>query len=202
MTHESGTEHLTDPQAVWALARLLTMARVAGLRARALEQRLQAFDAPAVLSEGGAAATAAELRRTVADVFALQDGVDVMGFVANRLRGCDETVVVSAEELQHEAASALAGGSTDPSFVLLAVGMLPTHEGFPALADALAAGTGAVAEWGDLTVRGLLGAFQGSNPARARRVCATALVHPDTRVAGLDAAMIARLVGALRADDD
>ena len=200
MTREPRTDHLTDAQAAWALARLRAMARTAGERAKTLEDRLQAFDAAGVLTEGGAAVTAAELRHVVADVFGLQDGVDVMGFVANRLQGRDETVVVSAEELQAEAAGALAGGSADPSFVLLAIGMLPAHEGFPALADALASGTGAVAEWGDLSVRGLLDAFQGSDPARARRICATALVHPDTPISGLDPAMIARLAGALRAD--
>ncbi|HZV75136.1 MAG TPA: hypothetical protein VFF79_15585 [Conexibacter sp.] len=201
MKSEHGTNRMDDSQVAWACARLLAMARTAATRSAQLDARLHAFDAAAALAAGGAALAAAELDRIVTDVFALQDGADVMGSVANRLRGRDESVVVARDELRAEAVRAFAAGSADRSFVLFAAGMLTTGEGFPALADALTANVSLMSEWGDLSVRDLLSAFHASDPTRARRVSSTALIHPDAPLASLDSDMIQRLAEALRRAD-
>lgn len=199
--HRSDTDRLNDAEAAWECARLLMMARTAAERAARLETELQAFDAAELRTKDSAVLTAAELDRLITDVFALQDGVDVMAFAANRLRGRDHSLVVPGDDLRAEAARALAAGSADPSFVLHAAGMLTSAAGFPALADALTADARFVAEWSNVSVRDLLTAFQESDPMRARRVCLTALVHPEAPMSSLDFVAIQRLADALRAAD-
>lgn len=199
--HRNDTDQLNDAQAGWECARLLAMTRTAAKRAAQLEAQLQAFDAATLHAEDGAALSASELDRLITDVFALQDGVDVMGFVANGLRGREEELIVAGDELRAEAARALSAGSADRSFVMLAAAMLTTAEGFPPLADALTADACFVAEWGDISVRDLLAAFHESDPMRARRVCLTALVHPDAPLSSLDLDAMRRLADALRIAD-
>jgi hypothetical protein len=201
MNRKCGTEELDDAQVGWACARLLTMARTAATNASQLVSRLEEFDAPTVFGNRGAALRVADLGGIVADVFALQDGVDVMGSVANSLREHEDDVIVARNELRDEAAHALASASPDPSFVLLAASMLTATEGFPAMADALIADTSAVSSWGGLTARDLLGTFAESDTPRIRRICSMALIHPDAPLATLDPDLIERLAEALRTTD-
>ncbi len=197
----SETDQLDEGRVGWECARLLAMAHTAQARAADLAERLAAFDPATLHEEAGVLLSSSELERIADAVLTLEDGVDVMLLVATQLRGRDAALVVTGEEVSTAAARALASGSADYAFVALAASMLTPADGYPALAEALTVDHVLIAAWTDVSADDLLCAFRDSDPARARRLCREALVHPDTPVASLDPDAIERLARTLRATD-
>jgi hypothetical protein len=200
-SEEQDTKPASDAQAGWNCARLLAIIRTVSAHGAGLEERLSAFDPTALRTEDAAAMTAADLDAVVSEIHALQDAVDIMAFLVDRLRGRKATLVVTAEELRTEATRALAQGSADLASVRFAAGMLDDAEGFPALADAIAVDPSVASQWTEITVLDLLTVFHASDPMHARRVCLTALVHPDAPMSSLDLEAMRRLADALRSAD-
>lgn len=195
------TNPVSDAEAGWSCARLRAMTRTVSAHSAGLEQRLSVFAPAALRTEDGAAMTASDLDAVVSDILALQDAVDIMAFLVNRLGGREATLIVTAEEIRTVAVRALAEASADLAFVTFAAGMLDAAEGFPALAEAITVDPGFAARWTETSVLDLLTAFHASDPMHARRACLTALVDPDAPMSSLDLGALQRLAAALRSAD-
>ena len=192
---------LGDSEAGWECARLLTLARATAARAEHIEDQLRGFDPVTLNAENGAILSRSEFDSIVADTLALHETAEIMGFIANRLGGRQETLIVAADDVRAAAAHGLAAGTADPAFAMSAVRMLRTAEGFPAIAEAITAEANLLAQWGTITSRDLLTALADGDEAQIEDVCRTAHIDPDAPLSGLDLMSVQQFAEALRAAD-
>lgn len=110
----------------------------------------------------------------------------------------DSLGLPSADVVQ-AAADGLAEGSEDVELVKLAARLLPTTEGFAALAAGIKANPDAVRSWGSVTIVELLRLFQaGGGRASPASICAVAHVQPMAPWASLSPRELSRIAWALR----
>lgn len=187
-----------DGDVAWQYVHLRQLLSDASAVAAAAEQRLEGVDLDALRSGNGLALSADECNGALDAILVLRDVADAMEQIARMLRRRDEALVVAAGEIVAEAENALASGSADANYVLLAVRMLRPAHGFPALAEAIEADPEAVQQWAELPVGELLACFHGCRPDHLERIAEAAQIDLATSwdALGLDA--LARIAAALR----
>jgi hypothetical protein len=128
----------------------------------------------------------------------LAEGVEIaeqLELLAERLPAT--TVAADYRAVSDAAAADLACGIVDPRRALLAARLLDVSRGWPALADALAAGD-VVSTWEELTVEAMLRRFRAADPRVVERVAAEAGVALDTPFSACPPDRLAALADGLR----
>lgn len=124
----------------------------------------------------------------------VEAGEQARGLFAGVPQGVD--VEVRHDDLEREAAKALALGVGDIERIEVLARCLSVRAGFRALAEALRC-TDSHESWGSATIGDVLGRFRGSDEHFVRRLTLQAHLSPATTFAECDRSQLARLAGLL-----
>jgi hypothetical protein len=189
---------MSDGRLAWQYMHLRQLVDDASSISAVAERRLDGIDFDALRDGDGLALSADECNGALDAILVLRDVADAMEQIAQALRPRDETLVVSAAEIAVEAEHALASGTADAAYVLLAVRMLGPAQGFPALAEAIECDPEAVQQWAELPVGELLSYFNGCRAEHLEQVADAAQIDLATTWDGLGLDVLARIAEALR----
>lgn len=189
---------MSDGGLAWQYVHLRQLIGDASAIAAIAEQRLDGIDLDALRAGNGLALSADECNSTLDAILVLRDVADTMEQLVRTLRPREETLVVSSQEIAVEAEHALASGSADAAYVLLAVRMLRPAQGFPALAEAIETDPEAVQQWAELPVGELLACFDGCRSEHLEQIADTAQIDLTTTWDRLGLDVLARVAEALR----
>jgi hypothetical protein len=182
----------------WQAMLLREAAHDAQVRAGAVVKRLSAFDPDELYACGSVAIDTDALREIAGDVLALHDVVDRLRFPAEAVRPTAGGILAAdVEDIAREATLALAEGSIDIGYVLLAARAVNARGGLTALAAALAGDPTLCGSWEETTVGEVLSCFRGAEDSLVGEPCRAAGVDPAQRWDELDVSAVTRLAEAL-----